>query len=162
MIEQLIKLYNKSWPNEALELNEVAEKQDISDVYICAYNNSVGLFESIGWRGYRLLDADYDTGIVYVGIDSDYIGMKKTRNHKLFGSIGWEPVGTVTKIDNKTYVANCQMSNSISFDDMRLIMYKNGKIGGYERGKATSREIIDVLAYAQSYFDDRKAKVKTV
>ena len=45
----------------------------------------------------------------------------------------WEEIGTKIVVDDKSYVANCNMKNGMSFDDMRLIMYNKKLIDAYER-----------------------------
>ena len=76
----------------------------------------------------------------------------KTTHSSYLPTDKWERIGTKIKVDEKSYVANCNMQSAMSFDDMRLIMYNEGKIEPYEFGKATSQEMLDVLNYAYSYY----------
>lgn len=158
-IEQVIKLYNDLDPEQKLSITTQEEKKDVSDTFLCVYNNKhVGLFKKINWStethnidqaiGY----AEYNAGSVYVGINSNYIGMKETHSYNMCIN-HWQPIGKKIIIDDKSYVSNCVMQKGMSFDDMRLIMYNDGQIGPYEIGKASSKEIIDVLKYSYSYYE---------
>ena len=77
--------------------------------------------------------------------------MKET-HESFFSKNEWKRIGTKIIVNNKSYVANCNMQNGMSFDDMRLIMYREGQIEPYEIGKATSQEMLEVLKYASSYY----------
>lgn len=72
----------------------------------------------------------------------------------------WEEIGTKIVVDDKSYVANCNMKNGMSFDDMHLIMYNKKLIDAYEIGKASSLEILDVLCYASEYFKSKQKQKK--
>lgn len=127
------------------------KRKDVSNIFICMYNGKhVGLFKKRNWSTNKT-QSWYDAGSIYVGVDSNYIGMKKAHR----GSIEynkWEPIGTRVMVDEKCYIANCSMQNGMSFDDMRLIMYGEGQIKAYEIGKANSEEILEVLKFAASYY----------
>lgn len=164
-IEKLIKLYNIGSADDKLTLSHIKEselknteesqdkKKDVSNIFVCVYNDKcVGLFTKIGWIGKnRGFVTCYDAGSIYIGVDSNYIGMKQT-HHDISILRQWLPSGTKETVDGKNYAANCDMQNAMSFDDMRLIMYKKGMIDSYELGKATNKEMLDVLAFAHTYF----------
>lgn len=60
-------------------------------------------------------------------MDSDYIGINLAHyNHKRVYQ--WQEIGSSVTINNKTYVANCNMQNKMSFNDMRRVMYNDGEI----------------------------------
>ena len=61
----------------------------------------------------------------------------------------------IENVDDKVYVRNCVLNSVITFDDMQLMMYNEGKIGLYELVKVTDKEIIDVLSYARDYYKDK-------
>lgn len=155
-LQKALELYNDLNPEEKLAITPQEEKKDVSDIFICVYNGKhVGLFKKINWnsdyyRGWS--DCDYDAGSIYVGVDSNYVGMKQTHKDNIVVS-NWKKAGSRVDLKDKgTYVANCNMENGMSFNDMRLIMYNDGQIEPYEIGKASSQEIIDVLKYASSYY----------
>lgn len=153
-IQKTIEMYNSLNPEEKLTVTRQEEKKDISDVFVCVYNeNCVGLFKKINWNSKMVVGSPpaYDAGSIYVGVESDYIGMKKTHSDIICVS-RWEPAGTKVVVDGKSYLANCNMKNGMSFDDMRLNMYGDGQIGSYEIGKASSQEMLDVLSYATRYY----------
>lgn len=153
-IQKAIEMYNGTNPDEKIALTK-QEQKDVKDMFICVYNGKhVGLFKKINWssgyyRGYS--DNDYSAGSIYVGVDSNYVGMKKTHEDNISVNY-WEPVGVKVVLKDKKYVSNCVMCDGMSFDDMRLIMYNNGQICPYEIGKATSQEMLEVLKYAVIYY----------
>ena len=154
-IQSVIEMYNSINQGDELVLTK-KEKKDVRNMFICVYNDRhVGLFRKINWstrKIYRMYwDAEYDAGSIYFGVDSNYIGMKKTHEGSSVRNY-WLPIGTKEVLDGKSYVSNCTMQNGMSFDDMRLIMYKNGQIGPYEIGEATSIEMVEVLKYALTYY----------
>ncbi len=155
-IQKSLELYNNLNPQEKLTITPQDQRKDVRDIFICVYNNKhVGLFKKINWKSAYYTGwtgHDYNAGSIYVGVDSNYIGLKTTHdeNHSVNR---WEAPGARIELKDKdTFVANCYMQNGMSFDDMRLIMYREGKIGPYEIGKATSKEILDVLKYAFIYY----------
>ncbi len=166
-LQKALEMYNDLNPQEKLTITPQEEKKDVSDIFICVYNNKhVGLFKKINWDSnysYRSGDDYYDAGSIYVGVDSNYVGMKQTHERWIDVSY-WKKAGArVALKDKDTYVANCNMENGMSFDDMRLIMYGDGQIGPYEIGKASSQEMIDVLKYASSYYQlDKNIQMQRV
>ncbi len=156
-LQKALELYNGINPEEKLELVKQVEKKDVSSIFVCVYNSKcVGLFKKINWSSTiyqwtKYHSPEYNAGSIYVGIDSNYIGMKST-HEDMFSRNSWQEVGKKVVVDGKSYVANCNMQNGMSFDDMRLIMYSAGQIGPYEIGKATSQEMLEVLKYASSYY----------
>ena len=156
-IQKALELYNSMNHEEKLKIVNQAEQKNVSNIFVCVYNNNcVGLFKKINWSSpihqwTKYHSPEYNAGSIYVGIDSDYIGMKET-HEAFFSRNEWKKVGTKIIVDGKSYVANCNMQNGMSFDDMRLIMYSVGQIEPYEIGKATSQEMLEVLRYASSYY----------
>ena len=153
-IQKSIELYNNLNPQEKLAITLQDERKDVSDIFICVYNDKhVGLFKKLDWhsKSYGIENRYYEAGTIYIGVYSNYIGMKKT--HESFYTIdSWQDAGIKRNVSGKTYVSNCTMQKCMSFDDMRLIMYSNRLIDSYEPGKATSKEINEVLEYAYSYY----------
>lgn len=159
-------MYNDANAEEKIILTK--EIKDVSNIYICVYNyRHIGLFEKIDWNTEKTYDAscdrwNYDAVGVYVGMDSDYVGINLTHyNHKRVYQ--WQEIGSSVTINNKTYVANCNMQNKMSFNDMRRVMYNDGEIDSYEIGKVSLQELLEVLKYAQHYYgicSDEKGSVK--
>ena len=166
-LKKVLELYNKLNPRENLTLAKQEEKKNVSDIFICVYNNKhVGLFKKINWSSDKKISStlmtEYAAGSTYIGVDSIYLGIKTT--HRLSESVNqWEPIGTKIIVDGKSHVANCEIQSEMSFDDMRLIMYNKGQIEPYEIGKASSKEMIDVLNFAYNYYqlDKNIKKQKT-
>ena len=153
-LTKALELYNDLNPQEKYAITPQEERKDVRDIFICFYNGKhVGLFKKINWcSSHKGKKSNYNAGSVYVGVDSNYVGIKQT--HEDYRAVScWKYAGSIVDLgDNDTYIANCNMENGMSFDDMRLIMYCDGSIGPYEIGKANSKEIIDVLKYASSYY----------
>lgn len=153
-IQKALDLYNELNPEEKMTMTPQIETKDVSDVFVCVYNDKhVGLFKTIDWT--RRPDGSdpqfYDAGIIYIGLDSSYIGLKTT-HHNWHRVNRWERMGAKAVFNGKIYLANCHVQNVISFDDMRTIMYNKGKIGTYELGKSNSKEMLDVLNYAYEHY----------
>lgn len=160
-IEDSIKIYNNANPESKLILNKEKELKDVDNVFVCLYNdNKVGLFKKYTWRQrsdacQNENDLKIDEGDIYIGIDSNYIGVQRT----IYAGLEfarWKNNGFKVNYDGIAYIANCNMENSMSFDDMRHIMYNDKKIGKFQYGKATSNEMFDVLSYASSYYNSSK------
>ncbi len=169
-IRQGAEIYNELFPDAKIMLVHgpgIEKKEDVSSLYICTYDdNKVGLFKRINYNSnyYFILGNYYDAGSIYVGYNSDYIGIKETHyNDQQCDS--WRKVGKRVDLDNGSYVANCNMKSAESFDDMRLKMAMAEELDTYEIGKASQREIIDVLKFAQRFYStgygsDGRVKVK--
>lgn len=153
-LEKAVTLYNELNPQEKVTITPQVAKKDVSDIFICFYNHKhVGLFEKLNHcfsQNYYYNDR-YKAGSIYVGVDSNYVGMELTYNLSC-SDHRWEKIGTKRKLNGQIYVSNCVIQDCMSFDDMRLIMYNEGKIGPYEIGKASSQEMVDVLRYALNYY----------
>ena len=72
----------------------------------------------------------------------------------------WKSNGFKIEIKKENLVANCNMSDGMSFDDIGLIMYGEGKIGSYEIGRTTNDEIIQFLNYASKYYQSNSKTYK--
>lgn len=163
-IRKAVKVYNSFQQEEKIEIvsrkkNE-NEEVNVSDIFVCVYNDEhVGLFRKVNYSNEP--DHDYyDAGSIYVGVDSDYIGMKET-HHNYHSAPVWRKAGARVKVDDHVYLCNCNMENGMSFDDMRLKMFEEGLIGSYKIGKASSEEMIEVLCYARSHYHlDTKGTAK--
>ena len=172
IILKSIELYNSMEGVEKVALVETKKLQntpinqidliDVSNLYVCQYNdNQVGLFKKIDYSTpikYDMLYGDYyNSGMIFIGYKSDYIGIKITHD-RYHQKNYWESSGYKTRWDYTDYLVNCNMTNAVSFDDMRQIMYENDKIGPYSMGNATNQELLEVLRYSKSYFiSDSKA-----
>lgn len=158
MIEKTLALYNELNPEEKMMLQKQKKTKDISDVVVCVYNNEhVGLFKKKNYSKNDILERIfapeewYDSGVIYIGIDSNLIGIKTT--HHIDKSLNrYEPIGTKIIFNGYSYIANCNINSVISFDEIRLMMYNEGKIKPYEIGKASSEEFLEVLKYAYNYY----------
>ncbi len=156
-IEKVIKMYNCMNTEEQLELVKKEEKKDVKNVFVGVYNdNCVGLFKKIDWstsieQWTEFHSAKYDAGSIYVGIDSDYIGLKTT-HESYYSTDRWDDIGENVVFNGNDYTANINMKNAISFDEMRLLMFRAGLIKYYDFGRATTQEILEVLNYAFDYY----------
>lgn len=129
------------------------EMVDVRNTFVCVYNgNHVGLFKKTNYSTKNGDPRYYRAGSVYEGINSNYIGLKETCDFGVTCN-RWRQIGERVIMNGIEYEANCKMNDGMSFDDMRLIMYKDGKIGSYTLGKASSEDMIDVLSYASEYYN---------
>lgn len=161
--ERRLQIYSKKKEQENEDVNQddavfeneysFDDMRDVKKIYICTYNNneSIGLFKKIDWACDEF-PYDLTTGCAFIGIDSDYVGFKtylfrsQLRNR-------FDHEGKILEIDGKNYISNCEISNSISFADMRLKLYREGKIDSYEVGKASSKDMLDILCLAADYYN---------
>lgn len=157
-IKELVKAYNQCFPNDTLVLHEANEVKDVSNLFVCVYdNNYVGLFNKLCFRKKKNAewiweDDFYFSDDIYVGYDSSHVGIKVLRRGDDFKNY-WMHNGTYRVWDGKRYNVTCDMCESISFDDMRLIMYEAGELSTpYEFGKATQEQILQVLSFAKKYY----------
>lgn len=134
----------------------IDEKEiDVSTYYICVYDDAqVGLFKELRHstgKEYVMGTAKYEAGSLFIGVESNLIGMKTT--HEVFRTVSnWQESGTLEIVDQKRYVCNCNMYDAMPFDDMRLLMYEEGIINSYRLGKATEKDLIKVLKFAHQYY----------
>ena len=173
-IKELVEAYN-DLPNAervavvpeklALEMNVPLQEdeKDISLFYICSYDeNRVGLFKELRYSSPKEKVMGYErwsAGSLFLGVESNLIGIKVT--HEDFkDDVYWHKVGAIENVDSKRYVCNCNMHEAITFDDMRLMMYEEGVIGPYQLGKATNRDIINVLKYAKGYYEKKTPSIQ--
>lgn len=140
-------------------IKEEGELKDVTNVEICVYDNDcIGLFRKIEWFD-TYSSIIKDSGIIYVGIDSSKIGMKKLFDFGYCENKFINP-GEIWEVNNKKYLANCKISKTISFDDMRFKLYRSGIVGPYTMGYATASEMLDVMNYAANYFEIEKINLK--
>ena len=178
-IKKAIEFYNNLNPEDKLiicreqdyksinninGINIANDVNDVSNVCVCTYYNSrfsnklIGLFNrnTIQTMVHNLIfDDEIRDHIVYKGIKSEYIGIRNL-SYNEYCSIG----SAMEDINNKLYTANCEITNEMSFDDLRSIMYSEGLIGPYQIGKATDEEMLEELKYARSYFRIEKPAQK--
>ena len=122
---------------------------------MCVYNdNEIGLFKRMSWntRPYKTYLGDkFKAGNIYVGIDTDHIGMEKT-HEEIFNRDIKEPIGTCVKYNKKRYISDCEIEKAVNLDTIRMYMYSDGKLENYTPGKATTKELLDTLIYSYDYF----------
>ena len=165
-IKHSITLYNTLNPDNKLVLSEHDESiKDVSSIQICVYNKRhIGFFKQISYWTDSSNDTlkKYDAGFVLSGINSEYVGVIVThRNTTSMYKV--EKIGYRVSTNNgkNVYIANCEINDLMSFDDMRMIMKKAGEIGDYKVGKSNSIEMQKVLEYAFNYYQlDKKTKRK--
>ena len=137
--------------------------KDTRDIYICVYDeDKIGVFKKISWhtRPYKTyIGNKFNAGNIYIGIDTDHIGMNKT-HEDTFNKDKWEPVGTYVKYGGKKYISDCEIKKAINLDTIRQYMYYNKKIQDYIPGNATSKEVVDTLIYAYEYLGIDLEEVK--
>lgn len=132
--------------------------KDVFDFYIGVYNEGhVGLFRELRYSSPKetvLNHEKWSAGSLFIGVESNLLGIKTT--HEGFSSfVRWQTEGEMEMVDQKRYVCNCNMSDAIPFDNVRLMMYEEGKIPAYTLGKATHRQIVETLAYAKNYYEGK-------
>ncbi len=177
-IKELVEAYNNLPGSEevavvpksyATDMNiPIKEEEiDVSTYYICVYDDEqVGLFKELRHSTGKeiVMGAErYESGSLFIGVRSNLIGMHTT--HEGFNIVSnWRKVGTLEIVDQKRYVCSCEMYEAIPFDDIRLLMYESGELPTYTLGKATEKDLINVLKFAHQYFKDKivspKEKIK--
>ena len=126
------------------------EKVNVKDVDVCVYNEDcIGLFRKFEWLKDGILFGE--AGIIYVGIDSDKLGIKSLVDSGINTNY-FVSAGERCYVNGKTYLANCTINDSIGFDDLRFKLFRSGIIGVFEMGKATPEEMLEVMCYAADYF----------
>ncbi len=161
-LQKALEMYNDLNPDVKMMLTP-EEKRDVSDIFVCVYDyKRVGLFKKMDWIGYCYRPSKIDdAGVVFFGLDSNYVGIKQTMRNGLPTRDDFS-LGASVSVDGKSYFANCYICENMSFDDMRLLMYYEGKIGPYEIGKASSQEMLEVLKYAFEYYQlDKETPSRT-
>jgi len=139
------------------EIPIIEKKLDVSNMQVGVYDdNCVDLFDTIrysskikkGPSGYE----EYSAGQIYIGAYTTNTAIKIT-HHECFESSDWQKIGSAEIVDEKRYVCTCNMHATLPFETMRLMMYEEGLITEpYEIGKASKKEIVEVLKYAYSYY----------
>ena len=132
--------------------------KDVSDFYIGVYNEGqVGLFREMRYCSPKtevMGHEKWSAGSLFIGVESNLISIKIT--HDGFNSrVIWQPEGEIELVDQKRYVCNCNMKDAVPFDNVRLMMYEEGKIPAYTLGKATQRQIVETLSYAKNYYEGK-------
>ena len=140
------------------------ENNNARDIYVCIYDkNNIGLFKRIQWRTRihknAIVGNNYNSGNIYIGIDTDHIGMEKT-HEDYFSTESWEPIGTYVKYDKKKYISDCKIEQAVNIDTIRFYMYSKGKIESYIPGKANGKELLDILENSYEFFNLDIDKVK--
>ena len=165
-IKQAIAIYNNLNPDNKLVLAEHYENsKDVSNIQICVYNKChIGLFKQISYWTESSNDIlkEYHAGLILSSIDSEYVGVIVTHRNTT-AMYKAEKIGYRVSLNNgkNVYIANCEINDLMSFDDMRMIMKKAGKIDEYKIGKSNSIEMQKVLEYAFDYYQlDKKHKTK--
>ena len=132
--------------------------KDVSEFYIGVYNDGqVGLFRELRYSSPKtevMGHEKWSAGALFIGVESNLIGIKTT--HESFSSFSrWQTEGEMETVDQKRYVCNCNMKEAMPFDNVRLMMYEEGKIPAYTLGKATHRQIVETLSYAKHYYEGK-------
>lgn len=149
MAEKLLAKYNESHPEDKKVIRN-CETFDVSKLFVCLFDdNRINLFsKSEQWSFVELSKYEIFRNKNYTAI-LDCKGFSMPRGSRV--SMEWykEPL-----------TCNCYIEAVISFDDLRLIMYSEGLITQFERGRATEQEKIDVLSYARQYFEITNKNIK--
>lgn len=151
-LQEQVEIYNNTFPGDSIML--VPKMESVDNLYICCYNEGqIGLFEKLNYhtpiREVEHTDHCFQAGSIYIGKDSKEIGIVTTHNG-WFELLHLEKEGFCAFCGGNYYIATCNIEKVVSFDNVRLLMYHDGKIEKYISGKATVEEMFDVLAYAQS------------
>lgn len=148
-IKRLVLIYNSFDKDDQLEVNKKTDEQDVSDVYVCWYDDEVGLFKEFSWVTSRG-DFGYDAGSIYTELNGSNIGIKMSHNGHS-GNNEWLLKDSIRYVYSKKafYEATCNMYDAKSFDEIRKMMKENGMIKDYTLGIATPSEMDAVLEYAK-------------
>lgn len=154
-IQKQIEIYNESHPENPVMLTP--KYIDVKDLFICSYNEGeVGLFKKKNYHTPIIeagnIDHCFQAGSIYIGQNSTEVCIK-TDHNGWFALSHMEQAGFMACCDGEVYIATSDMKGDVSFDYLRLLMYQQGRIENYILGKATDKDILDVLCYAkEEYF----------
>ena len=127
---------------------------DTEDLYVCLYNNKVGLFKKENC--YRAWCYDYD---VYRGIDSDNIAVYRNDFNNL-GRRGWKEKNYQLPEECNVKQITCKIDKKLSIESIRLQMYLEGKINNYQVGIISPNEIPELFNYfCEKYTSKEKEKM---
>lgn len=143
--------------------NDYKEKTyNVDNMYLCINDkNRVGLYKRYTYYNKYILtklNSDYyDSGFIFVGIDSDDVGIIKTHYHKI-PTFSKAAIGDKKLHCGLNYVATCKIEDYVNFDMLRLKMIEEGIINNYKLGPVTETEMLEVLKYACKYFTQDEAE----
>ena len=125
---------------------KIDQKEETRGKYICFYDD-----EQIGeFTKKTYIDEKHVIYEIYEGIDSTFVGMK--------AGAEWQIIGTTVIIDNKKYVATCNMKDALHIDTFRNLMWKDNLIVGmYDSKYVTQKEKEEIKDYALSYYLNEKS-----
>ena len=138
------------------------EEQNVGNYFVCAYDGKTGLFEQTNW-----IDKECNNFVsIYNGVGVEKIGIWKSIGTVFGTKEQWLKNGEVisfrkSKCTQGQCMATCDMYQAMTFEDMRGIMRRAGKISGYRLGRASRDEIQEVLDFATIYFHKELEKPKT-
>ena len=128
-------------------------------------DNKIGLFIKKPWVGKVVRDEwtgfnSYDAGIIYIGMNNDLTGIKRT-HYGIFSDDSYGLVGSeCSLIDGTHYVVNCELNDEFSYNEVRLSMLDDNLITVLDMYKTTEDEMSEVLAYASKNYRKQKPFAK--
>lgn len=152
--ELLKKSLNFTKTNDNIDKQNQNTLLDTEDLYVCLYNNKVGLFKKENY--YRKWCYDYD---VYRGIDSDNIAVYRNdfREHE---RRGWKGKDYQLPEECNIKQITCKIDKNLSIESIRLQMYLEGKINNYQVGIISTNEIPEIYNYfCEKYTSKEKEKI---
>ena len=165
-VKELIGKVNAILPEDKKVSLEPEKKIKTVNLFVCEYkdefNTGIEFFKKIGATSaeYCCRD-DYlipfrDKCYIYESVSSD----KKAILYTCKGidrQYGWVKIGDSFKYEpwkNRGYeiVANCELNNIISYNDIRTSMLSDGVINNFNLNYTTEEEITKVLAYLHNNY----------
>jgi hypothetical protein len=137
------------------------EKLYVGSSFVCAYDEEVGLFKQTNWTE---KNCNHFVSI-YTSVQTGDIGIWETTTSVLGKKKQWLKRGETVTFKKSEHAkgqcqATCNMYAVMSFEEMRAMMRKMGKISGYSIAYASMAEIEEVLEFASQYFCQEMEKRK--
>lgn len=165
-VKELIEKVNAILPDDKRVSLEPEKKIHTVNLFVCEYkdefNTGIEIFKKIGETsaeycyGYDHRKPLRDACYLYKSISSDKIAILYTR---IGGTekYAWANIGNFFKYHPGSYtesniVANCELTNIISYNDVRTSMLSDGVINSFNLNYTTEEEITRVLAYLHNNY----------
>lgn len=163
-VKELIEKVNAILPEDKKVSLEQKEKIQTVNLFVCEYkdkfNTGIEIFKkqfisseiycSNKWVPY------IDQGFLYKSIVSDKKALNLTHledwDENKWAEIGYSFKYRPWQIDSSRIVVNCELTNIISYNDVRTSMLSDGVISDFNINYTTNKEITKVLAYLHSNY----------
>ena len=134
----------------------------VNNLYIGKYNDEeIGLFSKTDFKIDKKKEMGflhYDAGEIYTDING-HIGIRITHDDDVYTNF-WAPLDYQVNYNNKTYCANCAITEIRNFNQMRIIMYNKGLIPNFNSNIVTREEFNEVLNFSLEFYKPKSKQKK--